>query len=91
MRKIVKEINGISWFEREKLKTDTATGYHAEYHDPWKPCYTVIENAHDCYGETSHGTYDTLEEAEKWLEIFCKINGGRIEESTWGEFQTIKL
>ena len=92
MRKIVKEIHGMSPLELGLLpKEDDAISYTAEKHDPWKPVYIVIENAHGCYGEMYHGRYDTLEEAEKWLEICCKKYGGRIEQTTYGELETVIL
>ena len=90
MKKIVKEIPGLSPLELALLpKEDTAISYTAEKHDPWKTVYIVIENAHDFYGETHHGYYESLEEAEKWLEIFCKTYGGRIEQTTWGEIERV--
>lgn len=89
-RKIVKEIPGLLEIEKAMLKKeDNASSYCSVKHDPWKPVYIVIENAHDFYGETCHGEYDTLEEAEKWLEIFCKENGGRIEQTTYGEIESV--
>lgn len=82
---IVKEIPGLSQLELGLLKDDNANSYQAEYHEPWKACYIVIENAHDYYPEMRHGTYDTFEEADKALEMMCKKYGGRIECTTWGE------
>lgn len=85
-RKIVKEISGMSQLELALLeKEDNANSCQAKHHDPWKPCYIVIENAHGCYPEMGHGTYDSFEEAEKALDLMCKKYGGRIESTTWGE------
>ena len=90
MKKIVKEISGLSPLELALMeKPEVATSYQAEKHDPWKTVYIVIENAHDCYGETHHGYYESYEDAERTLEIFCKTYGGRIEQTTWGEIERI--
>lgn len=91
-RKIVKEITGLSELEKALIKKEDNASFSCSVkHDPWKPVYIVIENAHDFYGETWHGEYDTLEEAEKWLEVFCHVNGGRIEQTTYGELERVTL
>lgn len=87
MRTIVKEIPGLSPLEKAALKKEDDASYSLknEKKDLFAIVYIVIENAHDGYGETWHGEYDTIEEAEKWLDLYCKVNGGRIEATTYGD------
>lgn len=91
MNKIVKEISP-DILQVEVSLQDISNYNNIESHrQPWETVYIIIENAHGCYPETHHGYYKSLEEAEKWLEIFCKTYGGRIEQTTWGEINNIRI
>lgn len=91
MGKIIKEIPGIPSWERKEWEKEknAATAYTAEAHEPWKTVYIVVENAHDFYGERERGRYESFEEAEKALELYCNIYGGKIIETTWGELEIV--
>lgn len=51
--------------------------------------YVAWGNPHDCYGRTCLGFYDTREEAEESLRNFSY--GGEIEETTYGEFNSVRF
>ena len=91
MRKVVKEIAGLSPLELAMLEKEhnSYNSYTAEKHDPWKTVYIVIENAHDFYSEMVHGYSEDYDEAEKKLNLYCSTYGGRIEQTTWGELENV--
>ena len=90
MPKVIKEIPAKSSLLVEKMnEISDATYYYAEHREPWKIAYAAYVNPHDFYPTpTFLGYYDCVEDAEKALSFYEEY-GGYIEQTTYGQLNSI--